>query len=861
MKIVVASLLLLVCAFGAKAVPARPTPLTFPDASGNLLTVRLTGDENYHYYFCAETGERYRLRGDTLIPLAADEMRAPAKVRRRTLPGTYSNTTFPARGEQKALVVLVDYRDVKFNLPDPRDYFTRMLNEEGFSDYWATGSARDWYRDSSHGLFTPVFDVFGPVTLQNNRQYYGGNDALGQDMNPHRMAIEACRKLNPEIDFTEYDRDHDGVIDNVFVVYAGRGEADGGSSDCVWPHAWSISSAEPGSRYEYDGVQLNRYACCNEWILSDLGNGFRPVGIGTFVHEFSHIMGLPDLYSTQYAEGTFTPGGFSVMDYGPYNNDGCTPPQFSAWERSALGYGDPAPLSAEAANVALQPLGNDAGGYVIHTPDPNEFFVLENRQQSGWDTYIPGHGLLVWHIVYDAEVWAHNALNNDPTFNRVDLIEADNLPTAATRSGDPFPGASGVTALSASTTPALLTHDGAPTGYALTDIAERGERLVMRLNGGAPDIDAPTALRAEAVAPASFTARWEPVAGASGYEVSLMMPGDSVAVFITPDNYLVISNLTPATDYSFTVLADDRCYGSVPSEPLAVRTSDPTFDYFTAPTPEASQVEGTAFTLGWDAMQDAEEYFVTVAETSAGPDEIRLEGFDNGIDALPEWLSTNSRVTYGMGAYSGEAAPALRLSRDGDYVRIDFGENDSPLKLSFWHRGNGTGTDEQLTLSLLRPDESWGEVARWPVTAEKGGAIRTYAFSTPAPSAQIAFVRPDAGAVAIDDVAVSLAGPTIEAPLEAYTLRSSGRATEMRIEGLRPATTYRCTVTARSSDYMSRPSATVEVTTNHTDGAAEEISDAVPAEYYTLQGIRVPSPIPGGIYIVRRGAKSSLKAY
>ena len=140
------------------------------------------------------------------------------------------------------------------------------------------------------------------------------------------MVIEACRQLNPEIDFSQYDLDNDQYIDNVFIFYAGQGEASGGSSDCVWPHSWEVEIAEMGSQHIFDNVHLNRYACSNEWELSALGYGYRPVGIGTFIHEFSHVMGLPDLDSTQYVEDTFTPGAWSVMDYGPYNNYGCTPP-------------------------------------------------------------------------------------------------------------------------------------------------------------------------------------------------------------------------------------------------------------------------------------------------------------------------------------------------------------------------------------------------------------------------------------------------------------------------------------------------------------------------------------------------------
>ena len=158
----------------------------------------------------------------------------------------------------------------------------------------------------------------------------------GNDQRPEEMIIEACQMLDDTVDFSEYDRDGDGYIDNVFVFYAGRGEASGGASDTVWPHSWDITAAT-SVPYVFDGVRLDRYGCSNEWEVD------RPDGVGTFVHEFSHVMGLPDLYATKYT-GAFTPGAWSAMDYGPYNNDGCTPPLYSAFERYSLGWIEPLPI-------------------------------------------------------------------------------------------------------------------------------------------------------------------------------------------------------------------------------------------------------------------------------------------------------------------------------------------------------------------------------------------------------------------------------------------------------------------------------------------------------------------------------------
>lgn len=377
---------------------------------------------------------------------------------------------FPVKGEQKGIVVLVEYTNLEFSIEDPLDYFTRMLNEPGFSDINATGSARDWFIENSNGIFIPEFDVYGPVKLGHSGNYYGGNDAWGSDRRPEELAIEACQILDDTVDFSQYDRDGDGMIDNIFIFYAGYGEADGGAAWTIWPHSWEITVARPGEVFEFDGVRLDRYACASELE----GNG-TPDGIGTFVHEFSHVMGLPDLYATSYT-GAFTPGPWSVMDMGPYNNDGRTPPNYSAYERYCLDWLQPVEIEM-SSEVVLNPMLDNNEAFIVRTPKQNEFFILENRQQEGNDIYLPGHGMLIWHVDYNPSIWQSNTVNNQSTHQYVDIIEADNKRDDVSRAGDAFPGTKNITEFGPNTKPAFVDWAKQPTEYSLTDIQEN-DRII-----------------------------------------------------------------------------------------------------------------------------------------------------------------------------------------------------------------------------------------------------------------------------------------------------------------------------------------------------------------------------------------------
>ena len=385
-------------------------------------------------------------------------------------PGLFSSS-FPVLGEQKAIVILVEFSNNEFTVENPHDYFTRLLNEENFSLEGGTGSARDFYISNSSGKFVPEFDLFGPVKLEHPISYYGQNDSWGNDIRPHEMVIEACQALDEEVDFSEYDRDGDGMIDNVYVFYAGFGEADGGASTTIWPHSFDIISAT-NEAYMLDDVCLNRYACSNELSYRDK----RVDGIGTFTHEFSHVMALPDLYATSYSS-SFTPGAWNIMDRGSYNNDSRTPPNYSSFERYALDWMEPEVIS-EPGVYELPPLHESNKAYILPTEREFEYFLLENRQQDGFDKYIPGHGMLIWHVDFDQKVWDLNRVNNDPKHQYVDLVEADNKKTEKTRDGDSFPGRYEVTSITYSTKPALKSWDGVSPGFEIFDITESEDGMI-----------------------------------------------------------------------------------------------------------------------------------------------------------------------------------------------------------------------------------------------------------------------------------------------------------------------------------------------------------------------------------------------
>lgn len=537
-------------------VPAKRDVFTVIQPDGTTLQVRKAGDEFRHFittadgmvltktadgaYCYASLSDAGMLRSTgvravdphlrSAVPtdaISISDVSALKKVKSgpKRIPQTgvgLCETSFPSKGEPNVLVILVEYTDVKFTLDDPKEYFSAFLNEEGFSRYGGTGSCKDYFRDNSKGQFVPHFDMYGPVTLPEKRSYYGGNDIYGYDKNPEMMVVHAIESLDPDVDFSIYDNDGDGFVDNVYVFYAGRGEASSNEDNAVWPHSYDLEYA--GLMFEVDGVKVNHYACSNEWDINE------PTGIGTFVHEFSHVMGLPDLYHTEDAYASYTPGAYSVLDYGPYNNDGRTPPAYSIYERNAMGWMEPEIIS-EATDGRLEHILDSNHGYIIPTSDNNEFFLLENRQRNGWDKYIPGHGMLIWHIDYERTHFENNTVNNSRSHQYVDIEEAGGRTSyddGSVQASYTFPGAAGVTSFTDDTTPSMRTWAGDRLNLPITEISEDGGVITFLVADGGTSLQVPTPFEAERIekSDSHFVAAWEPVEGATDYEVTVYSAGE-----------------------------------------------------------------------------------------------------------------------------------------------------------------------------------------------------------------------------------------------------------------------------------------------------------------------------------------------
>ena len=529
---------------GAGAVKAYPRPVIVTQPDGTKVTVRIHGDESFHYvttidgflldkdeagYFCYvnydfttgrksisgqrahNVGERTAAEKTFVTGLkAAKLVNADIKTRRQVTakqPARIVKTGKNATGAMKAkaasdaecqyLVILVNFKDRAFqhNLDD----FDTWLNEPGYSTNGGTGSVKDYFRDNSMGQFVPNFHVVGPYTLSQDQVYYAGNsEETGEDVNPRAMVREACdlaKAANPGLDFSQFDNDGDGYMDNCYIIYAGYSEASTADGDDMWPHSWTMGEEV----FSIDGVTIDNYSCSAE-LVGMPGYPVQPTmdGIGTFTHEFGHILGLKDMYDTDdYTNGYgVDPGAYSLYASGSYNNDSRTPPCLMAFERLQMGWATEGVDIVElkdAEDVTLDNVSTNKARYINAQPGREEgtgyeWFVLENRQKTGWDSYIPAHGLLIYHYDYTKEMvdeyWSVNGPNNNAKHRCMYIKAADGVDDENSRAGDTFPGTSANTSFTDTTTPNALNWNNEPTNVPVTNITEQDGLIKFQVNGG-----------------------------------------------------------------------------------------------------------------------------------------------------------------------------------------------------------------------------------------------------------------------------------------------------------------------------------------------------------------------------------------
>lgn len=402
------------------AVPAkRGVWCSLSLVDGTEVKAQLVGDEFLHYYV-SEDGTKYVQDESTgLYRKMTDEVTAQrrAAVRRAQAQGRQKRMLRKAQasnvfqGTKKGLIILVQFTDSKFKSGHDLALYERIANDENYSGNNFRGSIKDYFKAQSHGQFELDFDVAGICQLQHPYAYYGKNNSQKEDVKPGEMVAEACLWAHEQgIDFSKYDWDGDGEVDQVFVLYAGHGEASYDKDpNTIWPHMYYLSASDYGKPLSLDGVTVDTYACSSE--LNGDGN---LDGIGTFCHEFSHCMGFPDLYDTSYA-GWFGMGDFDLMCSGSYNGDSKCPAGYSAYEKAECGWltlKDMTNIEQETSIVGVQPMSADGDAYIIKNKGhEDEYYILENRQKTGWDSYLPASGLMITHVDYDADIWDWNMPN------------------------------------------------------------------------------------------------------------------------------------------------------------------------------------------------------------------------------------------------------------------------------------------------------------------------------------------------------------------------------------------------------------------------------------------------------------------
>ena len=465
MKKIIAMLSLALAASTTFAVPAKQAKKTLTLADGTQVVATQMGDE-YMNWWQADNGMRYVESQDKEGVYEAanmDVMAAHAQMRRANIgekrakrlnsvvkPVNMSFSSGQQRvqigdehitytGKKKGIIILVQFPNQKFETGHDNAYYKMVANEKGLThEDGYVGSVTDYFLSQSNGQFELDFDIAGPYTLSHTSSYYGKNDGANIDTKVGYMIQEGCdAAVEDGFNFNDYDWDGDGYADQVFVLYAGLGEASGGDAKTVWPHEYQIRYTCVGKVLNYTAEgkgKVDTYACANEMervINTATGtytNELKLAGIGTICHEFSHCLGFADMYDTTSNGSNYGMGFYDVMSAGSYNGGGFTPCNYTAYERIYAGWTEPIVLDEPATIKAMKSSEDYGRPFILYNDKhPDEFYTLENRQKKGWDAELYGSGLMITHIDYDQTKWGINQVNASASdHQRCTIFHADN---------------------------------------------------------------------------------------------------------------------------------------------------------------------------------------------------------------------------------------------------------------------------------------------------------------------------------------------------------------------------------------------------------------------------------------------------
>lgn len=568
---------LLFAAMTAGAVKMKPGINIIKQADGTTITVRAYGDEDLSYFLASDgtllyqEGTNFYIAGvkadgtlystgvlahepsmRTIKEISAikaqnakafyNSMETQAKANKvRREPMTPDNSLLPSLGKHKIPVILVEFSDVEFSVENPKATFDKYLNgKELFNKETDPEMGQNYagvakyFKDMSFGKFEPEFEVYGPVNLGKPLATYGAGYSSEENMG--LLLTDACTAIDDEVDFTQYDSNDDGNIDLIYIIYAGFSQSiAGNSTDCIHPKSGYLSLAK-----SFDGMDVKRYGVNNELngTPADQANGPIINGIGLFCHEFSHCMGLPDLYpkSGSIAEACINQNMdyWSLMDAGEYTANGYRPTAYTAWERERLGWMEIGTLTGPS-NVELKSLDEGGAAFRIYNDKDetgHEYYIVENVQNNGWNKNLFGNGLMVTHVDYLSSQFSLGGckVNNTAGHPRMHVMAADGMfvpeyflgstiedsyitflkehnadlvakyggqvfsieDYKAEAAGDLFPGTSNATSLTDDSQPMKAwTYNGETMGKPITDITNDTEKGIVsfKFMGGGEPVD------------------------------------------------------------------------------------------------------------------------------------------------------------------------------------------------------------------------------------------------------------------------------------------------------------------------------------------------------------------------------------
>lgn len=335
-------------------------------------------------------------------------------------------------GHKRQLVVLAAFADVSFVDPNPLQLWGRIFNEEGFAEDQFIGSVHDYFYDQSYGKLNLQFDL-QYVRLNSKCAKYAST--AKNDDNSQYLVYDIVDSLTNRgnIDWSTYDWDDDGNIDQIIIIYAGKGQNDGGGTNTIWPHhsflTWHTGGHTKNVTSGGKDYIINRYCCIQERKNTNSYGSF-----GTICHEYSHCFNLPDIYA-----GKSIIEYWDLMDAGNYNADGFKPCNYSAFERMLMGWIDIQELTTAEEINNIPALSDEPKAYLVRNDGySNEFYIIENRQKKGWDANLPGSGLVIFHIDYDKTLW-DNLANINANYLRYTIIPANNNSNVSGQSGWAYP--------------------------------------------------------------------------------------------------------------------------------------------------------------------------------------------------------------------------------------------------------------------------------------------------------------------------------------------------------------------------------------------------------------------------------------